>query len=269
VKLHCAAFPESLLESELFGYEKGAFTGASNRKPGRVELAQGGTLFLDEVGEIALSVQVKLLRLLQDRQIERLGSTHSIDVDVRIVAATHRPLERMTREGSFREDLFYRLAVVPIVVPPLRDRPEDVGPLVEHFLRRFTTEHARPDLRLTADAVQELCTASWPGNVRELSNFVERLVVLTPSSLIGADTVRRELERTRDEAPPAEAAPPSPSEYQMPAAAPRPRRHVTREDVVEALERAGGNRALAARLLGVSRRTLYNKLAEHGLTRSQ
>ncbi len=263
VKLHCAAFPETLLESELFGYEKGAFTGAAHRKPGRVELAQGGTLFLDEIGEISPTVQVKLLRLLQDRQIERLGSTHSVRVDVRIVAATHRPLERMIADGSFREDLFYRIAVVPILVPPLRERPEDIPPLIDAFLARFATEHHRPGVDLDAAARIALGRERWRGNVRELMNFVERLVVLSPRDHISAADVAHELERTRAAFPP-EATAAALGAPHDPGGGPG-RRNVSREELGEALERAGQNRALAARLLGISRRTLYNKLAEHGV----
>jgi two-component system response regulator AtoC len=262
VKLHCAAFPEALLESELFGYEKGAFTGAAHRKPGRVELAQGGTLFLDEIGEISPAVQVKLLRLLQDRQIERLGSTHAVQVDVRVVAATHRPLERMIEAGTFREDLFYRLSVVPILVPPLRERPEDVPALVDHFFARFTAEHGRPRLDLPAEARAELGRERWRGNVRELMNFVERLVVLSPGDQISADDVRRELERTRAAFAPEAARPPESAPGSGGIAA---RRTVTRAELCDALDRAGQNRSLAARLLGISRRTLYNKLVEHGV----
>jgi DNA-binding NtrC family response regulator len=264
VKLHCAAFPETLLESELFGYEKGAFTGASNRKPGRVELAQGGTLFLDEIGEIAPAVQVKLLRLLQDREIERLGSTHSIHVDVRIVSATHRPLERMIREGTFREDLFYRLAVVPIVVPPLRERPEDIPALIDHFVGRFTTEHGRHGLRLDPAVKRALIAERWPGNVRELMNFLERLIVLAPNDTLTAADIERELGRSRlPSSSSATDGAETPESTRGPVV--RPRRVVSRDDLVEALARAGNNRALAARLLGISRRTLYNKLAEHGI----
>lgn len=263
VKLHCAAFPETLLESELFGYEKGAFTGAAHRKPGRIELAQGGTLFLDEIGEISPAVQVKLLRLLQDREIERLGSTHAVRVDVRIVAATHRPLERMIAEGSFREDLFYRIAVVPILVPPLRERPEDIPPLIDTFLARFAAEHQRPGVELDPAARSALAQEHWRGNVRELMNLIERLVVLSPRAQITAAAVAQELERTR-----AAFAPETPTltagSGSGPGSGPG-RRSVTREELGEALTRAGQNRALAARLLGISRRTLYNKLAEHGV----
>ncbi|MBN2194810.1 MAG: sigma-54-dependent Fis family transcriptional regulator [Polyangiaceae bacterium] len=263
VKLHCAAFPEALLESELFGYEKGAFTGAAHRKPGRVELAQGGTLFLDEIGEVTPAVQVKLLRLLQDREIERLGSIHSIRVDVRVVTATHRPLERMIREGTFREDLFYRIAVVPIFVPPLRERPEDIPPLVHHFLRRFAVEHQRPKLDLDVAARQALAREPWLGNVRELMNFVERLVVLSPSDWVTHADVLRELDRGRVAALPEAAT--MLGEGHGPATS----RQISRDDLVDTLARAGNNRALAARLLGVSRRTLYNKLVEHGLPRAK
>ncbi|ATB36076.1 sigma-54-dependent Fis family transcriptional regulator [Cystobacter fuscus] len=277
VKLHCAALPDTLLESELFGYEKGAFTGAATRKPGRVELAHGGTLFLDEIGDITPQVQVKLLRLLQEREFERLGGTQTIKVDVRFVAATHRDLEALVREGVFREDLFYRLNVVPVWLPPLRARPEDIEPLVRHFLEVHARANGRPPFVLTPEGLAVLRAQPWPGNVRQLQNFIERLVVLSDGPLLSGEEVLRELDRQPGIAPMA-APPPVPSPPPgLPGSAPASfpagegrtlesqRKGMERQALVDALQRAGDNRTLAARLLGISRRTLYNKLEEYGL----
>lgn len=273
VKLHCAALPETLLESELFGYEKGAFTGAATRKPGRVELANGGTLFLDEIGDITPHVQVKLLRLLQEREFERLGGTQTLKVDVRFVAATHRPLEEMVKKGEFREDLFYRLNVVPVWLPPLRARPEDTEPLARHFLDVHAKANGRQPFTLAADALQALQAQPWPGNVRQLQNFMERLVVLSDGPTITGEDVARELSRQPGLMPTAAqaAAPMSPLASAAPSTGSEPktlesqRRDTERQALLDALKRAGDNRTLAARLLGISRRTLYNKLEEHGL----
>ncbi|WP_395845119.1 sigma-54-dependent transcriptional regulator [Cystobacter fuscus] len=277
VKLHCAALPDTLLESELFGYEKGAFTGAATRKPGRVELAHGGTLFLDEIGDITPQVQVKLLRLLQEREFERLGGTQTLKVDVRFVAATHRDLEALVREGMFREDLFYRLNVVPVWLPPLRARPEDIEPLVRHFLEVHARANGRPPFVLTPEGLAVLRAQPWPGNVRQLQNFIERLVVLSDGPLLSGEEVLRELDRQPGIAPMA-APPPVPGPPPgIPGAAPASfpagegrtlesqRKGMERQALVDALQRAGDNRTLAARLLGISRRTLYNKLEEYGL----
>jgi two-component system, NtrC family, response regulator AtoC len=272
VKLHCAALPETLLESELFGYEKGAFTGAATRKPGRVELAGGGTLFLDEIGDITPQVQVKLLRLLQEREFERLGGTQTLKVDVRFVAATHRPLEEMVKKGEFREDLFYRLNVVPVWLPPLRTRPEDIEPLARHFLEVHAKANGRQPFTLAADALQALQAQPWPGNVRQLQNFMERLVVLSDGPNLTGEDVARELARQPGLMP----TPPQgePMSAAAPAVAPTgsepktlesQRRETERQALLDALKRAGDNRTLAARLLGISRRTLYNKLEEYGL----
>jgi two-component system response regulator AtoC len=260
IKVHCAAFPESLIESELFGHEKGAFTGAATRKPGRVELAHGGTLFLDEIGDVPLSVQVKLLRVLQERELERLGGTESIRVDVRFVAATHRDLEAMVEAGSFRQDLFYRLNVVPLWLPPLRERRDDVEPLARRFVTAAAAAHGRAEVELAPDALARLRAEPWPGNVRELMNLIERLVVLADSPRIGAADVEREIARGRVPAVAAAAVESSLDERV---------RSSEREAIVDALARARGNRTLAARLLGVSRRTLYNKLDEYGITSSR
>jgi len=260
VKVHCAALPDNLLESELFGYEKGAFTGATQRKPGRIELAQGGTVFLDEIGDITPATQVKLLRVMQDKQLERLGGTQTLDVDVRFVAATHRDLEALVRSGGFREDLFYRLNVVPIWLPPLRARKEDVAPLAERFFADACREHGRP-LFLAPATLQALAARDWPGNVRQLKNIVERLAILAPGPTVQPADLERELGRDRSLAEvataPVRAAPSADL-----------RSEVERAELAaieETLERCAGNRSLAAKALGVSRRTLYNKLARLGL----
>jgi two-component system response regulator AtoC len=260
VAVHCAALPEALLESELFGYEKGAFSGAVSRKPGRIDLAQGGTLFLDEIGDISPATQVKLLRLLQEKTFERLGGTETLRADVRFVAATHQPLEDQVRTGRFREDLFYRLNVVPIWLPPLRERTEDIGPLAEHATRALAKTHGRPALTLERGAIDALRAEPWPGNVRQLQNFLERLVIFADHDLLTREDVEREVQRQKspgDLRPHAAPAPSGTLESQ--------RLEVERRALEDALQRARGNRTLAARLLGVSRRTLYNKLEEHGL----
>jgi DNA-binding NtrC family response regulator len=260
VSVHCAALPESLLESELFGHEKGAFTGAAQRKPGRIELAHKGTLFLDEIGDVPRSVQVKLLRVIQERELTRVGGTQTIRVDVRIIAATHRDLDAMVAAGEFREDLFYRLAVVPIHIPPLRDRAGDAARLTRHFVVDCANALARARMSIDDDAVAALAAQPWPGNVRQLQNFVERLVVLADRDVITRADVERELAR-------------APGVVRAPVVEPRStdlsldsnRKETERQTLVKALSQAGNNRTRAARLLEVSRRTLYNKLREHGL----
>jgi two-component system response regulator AtoC len=269
VKVHCGALPDNLLESELFGYERGAFTGATARKPGRVDLAEGGTLFLDEIGDITPAVQLKLLRLLQERQFERLGGTETLHADVRFVAATHRDLERSVQAGQFREDLFYRLNVVSLHVPPLRERASDIEALALHFCALASAANGRPSAMLDAEALDVLKQQPWPGNVRQLQNFIERLVVLSGSPRISRREVATEL--TKLAAPqmalavaggfnPAESSPQS-SVVELQEAV----RKAERRALEKALKSAQGNRSVAARLLGVSRRTLYNKLEEHGL----
>jgi DNA-binding NtrC family response regulator len=278
VCVHCAALPETLLESELFGHERGAFTGASQRKPGRIELAHKGTLFLDEIGEVPRAVQVKLLRVIQERELERVGGTQTIRVDVRIVAATHRDLDAMVAAGEFREDLYYRLAVVPLWIPPLRERADDAARLTRHFVAQFARLSAHPGIRLDDDAVARLAAQPWPGNVRQLQNFIERLVVLSDTDRIRASDVERELGRASGASTPRVAA--TAEGAARPDAPTRPRtgggdevglsldgqrRESEREALLRALARAGNNRTQAARLLEVSRRTLYNKLKEHGV----
>jgi DNA-binding NtrC family response regulator len=259
ITLHCAALPETLLESELFGYERGAFTGAATRKPGRVELAQGGTLFLDEIGDVPLTTQVKLLRVLQERQLERVGGTETISVDLRFIAATHRPLEAMIADGRFREDLFYRLNVLPLEVPPLRERPEDIPGLVVHFAGVFAQQNGKPGLEFEKAAVLALRGEPWPGNVRQLENLVERLIVLADGTRVERSDVERELAREALRTRTSREGPTSDAPLR------EERRQAERESVLRALEKAGNNRSLAARLLGVSRRTFYNKLDELGI----
>lgn len=269
VKVHCGALPDNLLESELFGYERGAFTGATARKPGRVDLAEGGTLFLDEIGDITPAVQVKLLRLLQERQYERLGGTETITADVRFVAATHRDLEARVRQGEFREDLFYRLNVVSLWVPPLRERASDIEALALHFCALAGAANGRAGAMLDVDAIELLKSQPWPGNVRQLQNFIERLVVLSESPRISKREVATQL--TSLVSPSlslaaaggfnaAESAPQS-TVVELEQAV----RKAERRALEKALKSAQGNRSVAARLLGISRRTLYNKLEEHGL----
>jgi Nif-specific regulatory protein len=184
IKVSCAALPESLIESELFGYEKGAFTGAQGSKKGRFELAEGGTIFLDEIGDVSPSTQVKLLRVLQEREIERLGGTSSIRINVRLIAATHQPLEDRMEEGKFRADLFYRLAVFTIFAPPLRERKPDIMLLADHFLEKYSREHGKNIRRVSTPAIDMLTSYHWPGNVRELENTIERAVLVCDGGVI-------------------------------------------------------------------------------------
>ena len=279
VRVQCGALPDTLIESELFGYEKGAFTGAASRKPGRVELAEGGTLFLDEIGDITPVVQVKLLRLLQEREFERLGGTQTLKTTARFVAATHQPLEEMIKKGTFREDLFYRLNVLPIWIPPLRARAEDIGALAVRFCREAGISNGRGDVELSLQALALLKHQPWPGNVRQLQNFVERLVVLSDGNRFTAADVERELARqstigglSKTEQGGSEqggaeqrGATREEDDHSSGGTLEASRKEAEREAIVTSLDRSGNNRSVAARLLGISRRTLYHKLAEHGL----
>jgi two-component system response regulator AtoC len=273
IKVHCAGLPETLLESELFGYERGAFTGATCRKPGRVEIAEGGTLFFDEIGDIAPTVQVKLLRLLQDRQYERLGGAAMLAANVRFIAATHRDLEHMVKKGEFREDLFYRLNVVPIWLPPLRARRADVAELAVHFCASFARTHSK-NVALSQAAIAALGAERWPGNVRQLQNFVERLVVLASSPVIEPADIERELAPSgafaTDGSVAAQGTALTPSLSVLSRTGPivpldATLRAAERAAIERALLHVKGNRALAARLLGVGRATLYKKIAELGI----
>src|SRR5512138_2096480 len=248
VEVHCAALPETLLESELFGHEKGAFTGASQRKPGHLAAAEGGTLFLDEIGEVTPATQVKLLRFLQERQFVPLGATEARRADVRVVAATNRDLAAAVAAGAFREDLYYRLDVFSIRMPPLRERREDVLPIAERFL----ASRGVPAAKLSAEARERLLAHAWPGNVRELENALERALILAGEDAIRAD----HLGTTTAAARPRKAGDLLGEGFDLDA--------FEREVVYAALERAGGNKTHAAKLLGITRRRLYTLLASYG-----
>jgi two-component system response regulator AtoC len=267
VKVHCAALPDQLLESELFGYERGAFTGASARKPGRVELAQGGTLFLDEIGDISPATQVKLLRVLQERAYERLGGTETLNADVRFVTATHRNLESMVSEGKFREDLFYRLNVVRLWVPPLRARTNDIETLALHFCETVAAQNGRRPVTFDVEALALLKAQPWPGNVRQLENFIERLVVLASGPRLSAAEVKGALGQKGGPLGFAEASGLSPK-VDLDSSAldlEHALKKAEKSAIERALRNASGNKNVAARLLGISRRSLYYKLEEHGL----
>jgi len=262
VRLNCASLPENLLESELFGHEKGAFTGAVSARQGRFEAANGGTLFLDEIGEISPAFQAKLLRVLQEGEFERVGGGRTLKVDVRVIAATHRNLEAAVDAGDFREDLYYRLNVMPILLPPLRERPEDIPELARHLAARIGTMQGRP-LAVTEPAIRRLTQYGWPGNVRELENCLERAAVMSESGTIEVELIR--IGRSR-EAPPAPAphAPPSAPVTAAPAAAaaadPSDPNLDERARVIAALEQAGWVQARAARLLGMTPRQIAYRI---------
>jgi len=256
VKVNCGAIPEGLLESEFFGHEKGAFTGAIARRTGRFEHADGGTLFLDEIGELPLPLQVKLLRVIQDREFERVGGNKTIPVDVRLVVATNRDLEAMVAAGTFRSDLYYRLNVVSLAVPPLRQRPADIQPLASHFLRKFTTEHGRELDTFDDHALAIMQRYPWPGNVRELSNAVERAVVMSTGTTIFAEDLPLPIVQASRNNPSREPGPRTLKEqvHEFEAGA-----------ILQALERNQGNRSHTATELGISRRALLYKLHEFNL----
>jgi two-component system response regulator HydG len=257
VKVNCAALPETLLESELFGHEKGAFTGAIARKAGRFELADSGTIFLDEIGEMALATQAKLLRVLQEREFEPLGSTRTVKVNIRIIAASNRNLEEEVKKGEFREDLFYRLNVVPIKLPPLRERKEDIPILTEHFLKIYNEKNGRKIQGFHPRALDALMRYNWPGNIRELENVVERGVILTRDDYLTYSDLPEGL---RD-------APGDPvSEEACTGIRPGMTiREMERELILKTLDENEGNRTRSARTLGITRRTLQHKLKEYGL----
>jgi two-component system response regulator HydG len=255
VVVNCAALPESILESELFGYERGAFTGANERKDGRIVRAHGGTLFLDEVGELSSAVQAKLLRVLQEGEVEPLGSTDTVQVDFRLIAATNRDLEQAVKEGRFREDLYYRLAVIGIELPPLRDRPEDIALLAEHFLERYAAKNQRSVRTMTPEVRQALARYRWPGNVRELENVVERAVVLNRSGTLGLDDLPPPL-RSAEQAGPGIRR--EGSQLVIPVGTRLD--EVERALILETLKETGGDKSLAAQLLGIAARTVYRKL---------
>jgi two-component system response regulator HydG len=251
VKVNCAALPETLLESELFGHEKGAFTGAIEKKKGRFERADGGTLFLDEIGEMSSPTQTKILRVLQEREFEAVGGTKTIKVDVRIITATNKDLAEEVKQGKFREDLYYRLNVVPITIPPLRERTEDIPLLAKHFLRIYSEKNKRDIKGFGPGVMDAFIGYSWPGNVRELENIVERTVIMS-----GEDTI------TLGDLPPGIAGPQGEGDR---TPFPTSLRDVERETILKTLNQTGGNRTQAAQILGITRKTLQNKIKEYGI----
>jgi len=267
VAINCGAIPDHLLESELFGHERGAFTGAQRARAGRFELAKGGTLFLDEIGDMPTAMQVKLLRVLQERVVERVGGTTGIPVDIRVVAATHRDLPARIADGHFREDLFYRLSVFPIEISPLRDRPEDIPPLVDALSERIAGRHG-VRVQLTRAAMVALCAYDWPGNVRELANLVERLAVVRPHGTVDVVNLPRRLRgdsAEEDAMSPTIAASPDPA---LPAGGLDLKAHlagIERDLIAAALQEAGGVVQQAAERLGVGRTTLVEKIRRHEL----
>ncbi len=253
VAISCAALTETLLESELFGHEKGAFTGAVARRKGKFELACGGTLFLDEVGEVSPKLQLDLLRVLEERRFQRVGGTETIDAEVRVVAATNRDLQKAVAEGRFREDLYYRLHVIPVTLPPLRDRREDIPLLVQHFLPRLSADLGRPVTGVSPEAMAALVSHTWPGNVRELRNVLERGAVVSTGPVIGLADLGLEI--------PAGVG----TLVLAPEGEPLSLEEIERRHVAEVLRWAGGNVTHAARVLGIDRMTLYNKIKRYGL----
>jgi two-component system, NtrC family, response regulator AtoC len=264
VALNCAALPETLLESELFGHEKGAFTSAVNQRQGRFEMAHGGTLFLDEIGDVPASMQAKLLRVLQDRRFERVGGTQSIEVDVRVVAATNRSLLRLVRKGSFREDLYYRLNVVRIALPPLRERPEDIPLLATHFAQKYTPE-GQKQRGISPEAMEELLNYRWPGNVRELENAIERACVTSRDEMIVVENL------------PPDLLTPLRSAESVQVDLSKPLLELLREMTAtieqqyirKALKKARGSVSRCATICGLSRRSMTTKIAEHKIDKAE
>jgi two-component system nitrogen regulation response regulator NtrX len=253
VKLNCAALPKDLIESELFGYEKGAFTGATTRKQGKFELADGGTLLLDEIGDMSLDTQAKLLRVLEEEEFEKLGGKQPLKVDVRVISSTNKNLQEEIKKGTFREDLYHRIAAMPIEVPPLRDRKDDISPLVEHFLEVFRQENNCPEKHFTEGAVKVLMSYDWPGNVRELKNLVERLVIMAEGEVISEDDIK-----------------PLVSEARI-ATGDKPLSELTEEFerslILSELKKTGWNVSKAASRLGIDRANLHRKMRRYGIQR--
>ncbi len=259
IAVNCVGFPETLLESELFGHVRGAFTGAVNARQGRFELANGGTLLLDEIGELPLNLQPKLLRVLQERHVDRLGDARSTPIDVRVIATTNRNLMDLVREGKFRADLYYRLNVVPLRLPPLRERREDIASLAEHFVRKHATAGQRP--KLAPQLIQRLEQYDWPGNVRELENFMRRLLAMSVSPVMGVEL----LEETELAHADLIAAAVTASTQAVVPAAGMSMRDAERQLFEQTLRVARGNRTRTAQMLGISVRTVRNKINEYGL----
>ncbi len=258
VPVNCAAIPRDLLESELFGHVRGAFTGATEDREGKFELADGGTLFLDEIGDMPAELQAKILRVLEEGRLNRVGGNREISVDVRVISATHRNLEQAVEQQTFRQDLYYRLNVIEIKLPPLRERPEDIPLLAEHFLTRSAQRLGRPPLVLEADALELLTSYPWPGNVRELRNVCERLTVLAEQGTVTGDVVLQLVDLPAARSPKSVRS----SEDVLPLADAVAEAEIAA--IARALEQAGGNKAQAARLLGISERNLWYKIKKYG-----
>jgi len=255
IKVNCAALPATLLESELFGHERGSFTGAFQQRKGRFELADGGTLFLDEIGDLTLGTQVKLLRVLQNYEFERVGGSETLHVDVRTIAATNADLAELVRQGRFREDLYYRLHVVPINLPPLRERREDIPLLVSHFVKHYAGRNNKDIRGVSAEAMNTLTTYSWPGNVRELQNCIENMVVMSGSTILGPELLPADMQQT------------TVASDQIGFPIGLSMRQIEEKAIRETLASVGGSRKRAAGILGISLRTLHRKIAEYGIDR--
>ncbi|MFC1713016.1 sigma-54-dependent transcriptional regulator [Candidatus Poribacteria bacterium] len=257
VEVNCAAIPQELIESELFGHEKGSFTGAGRRQVGKFELANGGTLFLDEIGDMSLAAQSKVLRALEEEEVQRIGGTRMIKLDVRVIAATNKGLEKEIETDKFRQDLFYRLNVIPIVVPPLRDRKEDISPLVQHFVQQFCEENGKPTKTISPDAISILENHDWPGNVRELRNIVERLIIMVDSDIIGATHVMSAVHVGHQQAhrDASESLKDMVDEYE-------------KKLILAELEANDGNVSQTAKNLSIDRANLYRKLRAWDIVKS-
>jgi two-component system nitrogen regulation response regulator NtrX len=260
VQVNCAAIPEELIESELFGHEKGSFTGATEKQIGKFELAHRGTIFLDEVGDMSLRTQAKVLRVLQEGEVERIGSQKTIEVDVRVIAATNKNLEEEIARDRFREDLFFRLSVVPIAMPALRERPEDIAPLVEHVTRQFRSENNVRPRGFTKDAVEALSRHAWRGNVRELKNAVERLLIMVEDDEVRPEHLKDVLRRPAEE--PAAAAPAAATLRDFKEGA-------ERAFLVQKLRESGWNISATAAAIGTPRSNLYKKLEAYGISQEK
>lgn len=259
IPVNCGAIPDALFESELFGYEGGSFTGAEKKgKAGKIEMADGGTLFLDEVGELPLEMQVKLLRVLQENLIYRIGDSAGRKVNVRFVAATNQNLEQLMEEKKFRSDLFYRLNVIQITMPPLRERMEDIPELAELFLKQFAGQHQVPMLEIESSAMEELLNYNWPGNIRELRNLMERLIILSDKPVIDKDDLANYFTKPKKETEAREVK-------TLPATLPKEKENMEKQLIDEMLVQTNGNKSLTAKKLGISRMTLYNKMQKYGI----
>ncbi len=268
VPLNCAAIPKDLLESELFGHEKGAFTGAINTRLGRFELANGGTIFLDEIGELHPSLQVKLLRVIQEREFERIGSTKTIKIDVRILAATNKDIDKATAEGTFREDLYYRLNVIPLRIPPLRERREDIPLLIDYFNNACSKKKKRTPLKIHLDIMQCIMDYDWPGNVRELENLIERLIVLSEGDSVSINDLPERFYSMKDMQSSKTVIPSSNNVLQIPQNGIDMNAYlndIEKNLILQALQQAGGVKSKAASILGINRTTLLEKLKKKAL----